>query len=444
MIGHLRNLGRAVMHLTGDRGGAAAMIYALMMTALMASTAVVVDYGNVVTSERKLQATVNAAALAGATAINCCATAGQGQTTAVSYSAASGGSNASSGMTVTTVAGYPKLKCLASIPVPCNGVDSANAIQIRQTATINSLFARFIGIQSFTITSQATAARAAGGSKPLDVMLVIDTTASMNNADAHCSVAGATRLACAQAGARALLTAVAPSVNYVGLMTFPGVKNAAEALKDTNCGSASPVIVNYKSSPLYLITGLASDYRTSDTVTTLNPASNMVKAMKGAGITCSYGIKAPGGVGTYYADVITAAQAELVANGRANTQRVIILLSDGDAGASSTNMATAKYNNQCAQAVTAAAAAKTAGTWVYTIAYGASTSATGSCPTDLPRISACTTMAQIATDSPKFFSDGVGTGACLSGSNSVNELVGIFTQIGQSFKTARLVPDGMT
>jgi hypothetical protein len=60
-----------------------------------------------------------------------------------------------------------------------------------------------------------------------------------------------------------------------------------------------------------------------------------------------------------------------------------------DASASSSNMPAGKYNNQCHEAITAAQAATAAGTWVYTIAYSAATS--GSCSTDSPTISACST-----------------------------------------------------
>ena len=72
------------------------------------------------------------------------------------------------------------------------------------------------------------------------------------------------------------------------------------------------------------------------------------------------------------------------------------------------NMPSGKVNDQCQQAVDAADAAATAGTWVYSVAYGASTSSTGSCSTDSPHISACTTMQNIASDSKKFYADTAG------------------------------------
>ena len=109
-------------------------------------------------------------------------------------------------------------------------------------------------------------------------------------------------------------------------------------------------------------------------------------------------------------------------------------------------MPTGKVNNQCHEAITAAAAATAAGTWVYSIAYGASTSPTpGSCSTDSPAISACQTMQQIASDSGKFFSDTTGgkTG-CTSAAHSVSELVSVFQTIAYSLVPPRLLPDNTT
>ena len=109
-------------------------------------------------------------------------------------------------------------------------------------------------------------------------------------------------------------------------------------------------------------------------------------------------------------------------------------------------MLPAKYRNQCAQAVTAAGRARAAGTWVYAVAYGAPTSATASCPVDLPRISACATMQQIASDPSKFFSSSVGgASACTSAANSVSELVAVFSRIATSFAAgSRLISDNTT
>ena len=91
-----------------------------------------------------------------------------------------------------------------------------------------------------------------------------------------------------------------------------------------------------------------------------------------------------------------------------------------------------KVANQCAQAVTAAQAATAAGTQVFSVAYGASTATSGnssSCTTDTPtRISACTTMQTIASDSGKFYS----TDSSCSSTNNITQLPSVFQAISTS------------
>ena len=143
---------------------------------------------------------------------------------------------------------------------------------------------------------------------------------------------------------------------------------------------------------------------------------------------------------------MTAAQSNLTTTGRSGVQKVIILLSDGDANATSANMPTGKATNQCHEAITAAQAAATAGTWVYTVAYGASTSSTGSCSTDTTtHIAACSTLQQMASNAQFFYSDNSGgSGGCNSSAQSTSELVSIFKNIGTSFGSPRLLPDNTT
>ena len=74
-------------------------------------------------------------------------------------------------------------------------------------------------------------------------------------------------------------------------------------------------------------------------------------------------------------------------------RKSIILISDGAASASSSNMPTAEKNNQCHEAITAAQSATTAGFWVYSIAYGA---ASTGCSTDSPSITPCAALLAIA------------------------------------------------
>lgn len=94
------------------------------------------------------------AALAGAADINCCtAQVGKALITARSFSAAAGNANASGRMTATVSAGYPRLRCLASTGVSCTGPDSANAIVVRQQATVPMAFAKVFGISTLDIAA---------------------------------------------------------------------------------------------------------------------------------------------------------------------------------------------------------------------------------------------------------------------------------------------------
>ena len=122
----------------------------------------------------------------------------------------------------------------------------------------------------------------------------------------------------------------------------------------------------------------------------LNTSSNLVKAVNnppyysGApsyGAAPPWGIADRGGEGTFYAGIITAAENALIAEqaartaaGISGTQNVIILLSDGDATATGSQLSGYSTSAECTQAVTAAQAATRSGTLVYAVAYGAQTS----------------------------------------------------------------------
>ena len=306
-----------------------------------------------------------------------------------------------------------------------------------------------LGVDSVAVSTAAYALQSGGQALATDIMIILDTTGSMNTSDSACS---ATRLNCAFNGLRTLLAGFTPPTQQVGLMIFPGLDTAAHAAQEYDCSSSTPsssAIAKYNASasaptttpPNYLIVPLSSDYKSGSS---LNTSSNLVRAARGGGSGCSAGVTAYGGVGTYYADVFTAAQNYLTANARAGATKMIILLGDGDAGASSSNMAASKVSNQCHQAITAAAAAQSAGITVVTIGYGAPGS--GSCSTDSPSITACNTLKSMATvgsgtsSSPQWFYKD--SASSCTGGNPATTLNAIFTSIGSSVTSggARLIP----
>lgn len=424
-----------------DRRGSVAIIVAIAMIALCGIAAVVVDISYVYNVRRQLQNATDQSALAGAANVY----QSTGVTNATSYSATTGNKNVSSGITVSMVSGYPMVRCLTSLNLPCAGTPSGNAITVMQTATIPTFFGRIFGANNVTVTVQATAAAAGNQPKPYNIIMITDTTGSMDSNDGYCNSSTQKRITCAKLGGQQLIKGMYPSLDKVALMVFPGVTDTASNIsKAYDCTSGSnPTTVAYKSSPQYTIVPLSTDYKTSDTASTLSSSSNLANAFS---TSSNCGLGAPGGQGTYFADAITAAQATLLANHVAGTQAVIILLSDGDAGADATKMTTAKYANQCKQAVTAANAAKndaTTKTWIYSVAYSAPTS--GGCDTDAIPITPCATMSAIASDTSKFFaSKGTGSSTCTSSVNNINDLVTIFARITGSLMSPRLVPDSTT
>ena len=428
-----------------DNRGSVAIIVAIAMIALMGVAAIVIDISYVYNVRRQLQNATDQSALAGASQVY----QSTGVATATSYSATTGNKNVAPGITVTMVSGYPMVKCLTSLNLPCAGTPAGNAITVMQRATIPTFFARILGKNSVTVTVQATAAAAGNQPKPYNIVMVIDTTGSMSTNDGFCNGITQTRITCAKLGGQQLLKGMYPSLDKVALMTYPGVSNTSANIgKAYNCSTDNPTRVNYNSSPQYTIVPLSTDYKVSDSASALSTSSNLSKAMGAGGVGCAQGMRAPGGQGTYFADAITQAQATLLANHTTGTQAIMILLGDGDAGASKTSpsvanpqISAAKYDDQCQQAVNAATAAKTSATatWIYAVAYSAPTS--GGCSSDSPYISPCNTMKAIASDTAKFYASG---GSCTSTVNNINDMVTIFARITGSLTSPRLVPDSTT
>jgi hypothetical protein len=341
---------------------------------------------------------------------------------------------------------------------------------------------------------------------PYNVLLIVDSTQSMTNIQSSpdCSTSA---ISCALAGVRVLLQSLSPcqttettcgtdtqvavslvtgaaaygsvatSVDRVSLLTFPPVTTAT-AVDDFNCGSTTPTVAPYSAhtptpfpiTDTYQIVGFSSDYRTSDSATTLNSSSYIVEAVGGKS-GCA-GLVPKGGDGTYYAQAIAAAQAYLVAEQalNPNSKNVLIMLSDGDASSTcttksggvctagpmigaSTTAATGAYPpastlQQCQQAVAAAQAAWAAGTIVYTVNFGAEASG---CATDTsPTIAPCQTMLQMATYPPgststTYFSDDPSSGAdpaCVAAARPTSSLNQIFQVIAGDLTFARLIPNG--
>jgi Flp pilus assembly protein TadG len=482
---------RALRRARREESGQALVLMSLMLVLLLGFAGMVIDFGHVYFSYRALKMSTNAAALAGAEQLPNSTAA----TTATSYSGVSGNYNAWNNMPgVTMATGYPKIECLSTLTsqgIACVSPANGNAIHVVEQMNVPMFFGALFGFPTAHISASATASARGAVSSPYDVAIILDTTQSMSDADTDCG-SGETRLSCALQGVQVLLQNMAPcgassstcsisngvstnSVDRVALFVFPNVTYST-ASYDYDCSSSNPTIPVYSfptagastynpgtgTSATYQLTPFYSDYKTSDTSSTLNTSSILTKAVNGkSGCT---GITNPGGDGTYYAGVIYAAQAALVQQVAADTaagntpgQPVIIILSDGEAQASASQMNTkaSGYNtkgtypssvDECAQAVTAAQYAAAQGTRVYSVAYGSE--ATG-CEvseggTDTTTITPCTTMQQIASNPQYFYSDYNQSGSgstCQSASQPTTNLKQIFTDIAGDFTLARLIPD---
>jgi len=471
------------------RRGQALVFVTLSLTLVLGLTAMVFDMGVIYHDQSALTASTQAAALAGAEAMSQAgATTASVTTVVTSYSSVAGDQNASTFLSgASLVTGYPMFPCLSTLTstfgTACYGPSNSNAIVVRQKVSVPLFFLRIFGSASVELNSTATASMRGATTSPFNVAIIVDTTRSMTDTDTD-SNCNNTRISCALAGVQVLLNSLSPcsqvltscgsvtggnvanSVDRVSLLAFPPVTTVS-IVNDLNCLGVLPTTSAYANPLLatstYQIVNFSSDYRNSDTASSLNTSSNLVKAVKGTAGTPCLGVK--GGFGTYYAQAINAAQAALVAEQTSfpTSQNVMIILSDGDAtatctvavggictagdmpGASTTSGTYMSTLQQCHQAVTAAQNAATAGTRVYTVAYGAEASG---CATDTaPAITPCQTMERMASSPGYFFSDYTATGgssSCVSASQPVTNLSQIFQVIAGDLTVSKLIPNGTT
>ncbi len=450
--------------------GQTAVIVMVTAGTMMSLAGASIESGHVYYAYQQLVASTNAAAMAGAQAMP---NTTQASTNVTLYSSQSGELNANP--MLQNVTATPSFLCLStvtdSLNVPCSTSTGAsggyNALSVTQTAKVNLWFGGMIGLRTMNLAATATAAMRGGTNAPWNIAVILDTTASMNDSDSGAQCSG-TQETCALQGLQILLedlypcglgqtctstNPAPPAVDSVSLFVFPAVTTGT-AQDDYTCPTSNPSIVAYTipdttpaytngtapasnlmlpSGDTYQVIGFASNYKTTDTATSLNQNSEIAIAAGDGGtytettgtgrnqrtqtVSCG-GIEAPGGEGTYYAQAVYAAQAALTAQQTANpgTKNAMIILSDGDATSCASNANTTAgacnsngqimategtlngtgthttnpdgYENptypsalgECGQAVLASQYAASAGTAVYTIGYGAETS--GGCLSD--------------------------------------------------------------
>jgi hypothetical protein len=308
-------------------------------------------------AQKELQAAADAAALAAAQDLPDSSAAG------ASVSAYGAGAGATKGNTrpdLTSVTTTSVMKCLNYLKDL--GLEFCpNAVQVNQEQEVKLLFLGGLGLPGINVHATATAAAKGGTAFPLDVMIVLDRTGSMEE-----SLGGSRKINAARAGVQEFLSAMRPSSDRIGLALFPPTNSSSCPYSEPN----KP----YENGQRYVVVPLASDFRASDTAP-LNGSSPLVQAVSG---NCP----ATGGI-TAYTTALQKAKDELNADGRPDAQDVIIFFTDGEANYGPWNLGTGdpQLRTPCGSADALADSLKSgappagdppqyiAGTWIYTILY---------------------------------------------------------------------------
>jgi hypothetical protein len=378
----------------------------------------VVDLGYAYYVKRSLQASADAAALAGASGLPDPATAEQ---RAREYGGNGTGKNKRG--TIPAVSTTAKARCISI--APCYPM---NAISVTETTKVNTLFLGVLGIDTIDVTARGTACSPCGV-KPVDVMLVLDRTLSMCQTSSGASDPSCTDLNNAKEGIRTFIGFMDPNYDKVGLAVLPPARNSSSKCSAPDLDPNN----NYDiTSAPYLLVPLSSDYKQNGVLNENSQLVSTVNCVRGGGITS-------------YANAIEVAQAELTSSrGRADAINVIVFLSDGAANYGPEYYpSNSPYRRQpCRSGVTSANTAKSRGTIIYSIGYdlNANGGNANRCvlimnnnTPESPSITAYDAIRAMATDADSFFNQ-----------PSAGDLQGIYTKIAASIGGARLIPDDAT
>jgi hypothetical protein len=365
-------------------GGQALVMVVLFLFVLLGMAAMVIDVGYAFYAQRALQAQVDAAALAGAQELP---DPSRAEAIAYEYSGQAGAKNERGNVRDVTV--EVRTRCLTKIP----GCDPVNAVVVEERATVKTLFAGVLGIDTFDIKARSTACSPCG-IRPLDVMLVLDRTGSMCQDHWGNPQPGCPDLVNAKDGMKTFLGFFEQNSQWVGLAALPPATT-----RSRRCNTPDTPNYNSTSAP-YVLVPLSKDYGTPSTG--LNTNSDLVKT-----INCQQG-----GGRTAYANALEHAQAELDRNGRSEVQDIIVFLSDGAANIGPTYYpSSSPYRRQpCHQGIWSAANIKARGTWIYSIGYdldalngGANECQSYTGADESPAITAYSALQQIASGPDKFY-----------------------------------------
>jgi Flp pilus assembly protein TadG len=337
----------------------------VFMFTILIFAGLVIDFGNAYRVQKALQASADAAAAAGAGQLTMAypPVSANANAAAVKYGSQSGGVNPIPGVPAGNVTENVAVTCAPQVGFNCTQ-GYPNTVTVDETANVPTYLIRLLGFNTIQLKAHAQACSPCGG-VPLDVMVVLDRTGSMGQNN---------KLTQAKAGINAFMKTMDPTLDNVGLAVLPPAPSTSQA-----CTDVDPYFTDTKTYPdgSKQYAGSGGTYSTAGAAYVLVPLSNTYATSTGnlnatspfmSTLNC---IKDGGG--TAYAEAIDAAYQELVAHGRAGTQKVMVFLSDGAANdAPNTLASTSPYRtNPCGQGVTSAGVAKAAKVLVYSIAYTA-------------------------------------------------------------------------
>jgi putative Flp pilus-assembly TadE/G-like protein len=317
----------------GGAVGQTLPLVVIFMMSLLLAAGLSIDIGNAYRVKQSLQASADAASAAGAGNLP---SPGAAISAATSFGSEPGGKNPIPG------SGPVSLQATANCVTSTKFCNPANTVQVTESATVPTYFLHLVGIDHVTVTVHSQACSPCGA-LPLDIMMVLDRTGSMDGTD----------MQNAKDGALAFLKGLDPALDNVGLAVLPPASSMAN-----RCAPSSEA--NYDlTNAAYLLVPLSNDYANS--IGNLNGSSGLVST-----INCLQT-----GGHTAYAKAIDVADQELVANGRPGVQKVIIFESDGAANTAPGYLApTDRYRtNPCRTAIDNAASYKAAGVLMYAIGY---------------------------------------------------------------------------
>jgi Flp pilus assembly protein TadG len=384
---HSRN--RTMRRFVRDERGQSLVIVAVVLFSVMALSAAGIETGHIYFAYHALQAATNAATLAGAhelpTALGTTTTQSLVASSVNKYSCASSGYNTSPMLSCSTP--VTTLECLGTVTTsfnvgcetPPGGVADYNGLKVTQTATVNLWFGGLVGVHSLTMSATGTAAMAGGTNIPYNLAIVMDTTASMADTMTSGTCSGEEQITCAVNGLTTMLEYMYPCalnttcssggayVDDVSLFVFPAISTTYKANdyktdycytgNNTSDSSVPYNFQNVSSSPgnydlatvttngigpgAYELIPFENTYKSNDSTTNLTVSDALAEAVGYTGTSCP-GLGAPGGQGTFYAQVIYQAQQALVSAQTANpgSKNIMIILSDGDATATNPQIST--------------------------------------------------------------------------------------------------------